>query len=368
MLRDNFGYVSFESLKDNFIKAGYHVSVGNERYGFVAYKKDNKTDKAIACFMAGAYNIRGAVSAKRFANDLIKQLMPSAEVSEENVLTVVYDDKHGHHYISKNVIYFNEKLGCATVASFDKNFKDEVTMLKDAARFKKAVRNTYAYAHPESIHYVIWGVILTVIVTTIAFGFTRDYDVWGYSAAKVFAGEPYRLITYMFSHANLRHLLGNMVSLVIIGSLVNKIEGNIHFAIIYFGGGILAAIFNCLWSIATTTNMTTNVVGASGAIFALLGAVLVETFINYDMEVERGNVIIYIIIVMISSNIGGNISVSTHIFGFIAGIILGCVCCLETRRRHKASLEKFTKKERYYDEKYKDPNSSYAGPSNISRM
>ena len=198
--------------------------------------------------------------------------------------------------------------------------------------------------------------------------FTRETNIWGYSASAVFSGEPYRLVTYMFAHGSLRHLIGNMIALVIVGSTINKNEGNLHFLIIYFGGGILAALLNSIYALYSATNVTVVTVGASGAVFALLGALLVEAFLNYDMEANKADIIIYVIIVMLTSNIGGNVSVGTHIFGFIAGVILGVICCKETLRRHAISAEKFSEKEKYYEKKYESADSSYAGPSSISRM
>ena len=363
MIRDHFGYVSFESLREKFSAAGYHTNRDSANNAFVAFNES----KVIVSLIAGAYNVRNAKQATEYACKLAHDIAPSAAISENNILVIVYDDMHGNHYFSKNVIYFNERLGGVTMPALLHGFRNELEIIKDAGKHKKAARNSYRYAHPESIHYFAFAMIITLIATAATFIFTMDSSIWGYSAEKVFAGESYRLITYMFAHSGVRHLIGNMISLVIIGSVINKYEGNIHFLIIYFGGGILSALMSSIYALVTGTDVAIITVGASGAIFALLGALLVESFNNYDLESNKGNIILYILIVMVSSNLGGNISIRTHIFGFIAGMFLGYICFKENQKRYMKQASKYGDKEAYYEKKY-GGNNGYTGPTSISRV
>lgn len=84
----------------------------------------------------------------------------------------------------------------------------------------------------------------------------------------VSAGEYYRLFVSMFLHGGLLHLVLNMYALNVLGPAVEKAYGKIKYIIIYTLGGLVASISSYLFSNGVS-------IGASGAIFALLGAVLV---------------------------------------------------------------------------------------------
>lgn len=77
-------------------------------------------------------------------------------------------------------------------------------------------------------------------------------------------------LTYMFVHSGLDHLLFNLLMLFIVGPLLEKRMGSGKFLIYYLVTGILAGIFSLL--LYTLFNFNVRLVGASGAIYALLFA------------------------------------------------------------------------------------------------
>lgn len=81
-------------------------------------------------------------------------------------------------------------------------------------------------------------------------------------------GEYYRLITCMFLHGGIVHLAVNMYSLYAIGPMVEKVYGKAKYITIYFVAGICSSMLSYTFSSSIS-------IGASGAIFGLLGAVLV---------------------------------------------------------------------------------------------
>ncbi len=87
------------------------------------------------------------------------------------------------------------------------------------------------------------------------------------------SGEYYRLITSMFLHGGLIHLVLNMYALNSIGPLVENYFGKIKYLIIYFISGILSSYFSYLFSPSVS-------IGASGAIFGVLGATLIIAYKN----------------------------------------------------------------------------------------
>jgi rhomboid protease GluP len=90
---------------------------------------------------------------------------------------------------------------------------------------------------------------------------------------RVFAGEWWRMITATFLHGGPDHLIGNMVALFIVGMACEHAFGVARTAAIYFGSGLAGTAF----SLATGPGPS---VGASGAIFGVLMAVVVMLYRN----------------------------------------------------------------------------------------
>lgn len=130
-------------------------------------------------------------------------------------------------------------------------------------------------------------------------------------------GEYYRLITSMFLHGGLIHILLNMYALYSIGPIVEKIYGPKKYIVIYFVSGILSSLLSYIMSPAMS-------IGASGAIFGLLGALLVYA---YKMRKRIGKGLIKNIVTVIGINlfIGmtiPNIDNFAHVGGLIGGLVI----------------------------------------------
>jgi len=130
-------------------------------------------------------------------------------------------------------------------------------------------------------------------------------------------GEYYRLFTSLFLHAGIFHLLCNMYSLYVIGPQAESFYGKIKYASIFIFSGISGGLL----STALSGNKMIGV-GASGAIFGLLGAIL---YFGYHYRVYLGNVLKSQIIPLIALNlilgyIFSGIDNFAHIGGLIGGI------------------------------------------------
>jgi len=86
-------------------------------------------------------------------------------------------------------------------------------------------------------------------------------------APALFLGRPWTIITAMFVHAGIGHILGNMITLYFFGSYLIRLIGERNFWVLYLCGGILGNILFML--LAPPFSVA---VGASGAIFAVGGA------------------------------------------------------------------------------------------------
>lgn len=169
-------------------------------------------------------------------------------------------------------------------------------------------------------------VVFLVVINLILFGFEiyggnisfyiREF---GINNSLVFGeGQYYRLFTYMFMHGSIEHVLMNCLALYIYGSKVEKYCGKLITIIIYFvsgaAGGLLSACFN-----------TGFAVGASGAIFGMMGALLAICK-KTGKRIDGLSYMTMAVLAVVSIGMGflePQIDNLGHIGGLIGGFIIG---------------------------------------------
>jgi membrane associated rhomboid family serine protease len=132
------------------------------------------------------------------------------------------------------------------------------------------------------------------------------------SRAAIADGEYWRLLTAGFLHAGFFHLLFNMLSLYILGSLLEPAVGRLRFALIYFVS-LLAGSFGAL-----LLEPDAPTVGASGAIFGLMAAAAV-VMRSRGISVMESGLGIWIVLNLVITFSVPNISIGGHIGGLIGG-------------------------------------------------
>lgn len=130
--------------------------------------------------------------------------------------------------------------------------------------------------------------------------------------------EYYRLLTGAFLHGSIFHLLFNCYALFVIGSQLESFLGKARFTAIYFFSAITASLLSIIF------NGSGASIGASGAIFGLMGGLL---YFGYHYRVYLGNVVKSQIIPLIVLNlllgfIMTGIDNAAHIGGLIGGILM----------------------------------------------
>ena len=131
------------------------------------------------------------------------------------------------------------------------------------------------------------------------------------------AGQVYRLVTYIFLHASLIHLAVNMYSLFIIGTQIENYYGKGKYLAIFFISGICGGLLSAMAGHEMVS------VGASGAIFGLLGAL---GYFGYHYRLYLGNVLKNQIIPIIIINLGIGFAIQgidnfCHIGGLLGGFL-----------------------------------------------
>lgn len=132
------------------------------------------------------------------------------------------------------------------------------------------------------------------------------------------AGQYYRLISGMFMHGSLFHIIFNCYALYVLGTQLESFMGKIKYIIIYFFSGLMGALFSIIF------NGNVASIGASGAIFGLMGSLL---YFGYHYRVYLGNVIKSQIVPLILANLlfgllMPGIDNAAHIGGLIGGALV----------------------------------------------
>ena len=164
-----------------------------------------------------------------------------------------------------------------------------------------------------AIHFLLWIVSLIPGVANLLFGIGVGFN---YAISQ---GEYWRLVTPIFLHAGFAHALFNSFSLVLFGPYLEYLLGKWKFLFLYLGSGIIANVAAYFLKSLDYTH-----VGSSGAIFGLFGA-YVYIVMNRKELIDRANsqvVMTILVLGLIMTFTGGNISVIGHIFGLIGGAAL----------------------------------------------
>jgi len=105
------------------------------------------------------------------------------------------------------------------------------------------------------------------------------YNIGSMNAEKILVDKQYyRFVTSIFLHADINHIVSNMIYLVGLGQMIEQMIGHVRFAVLYLLSGLGAGMFSMLY--AVLTGDIYDAVGASGAIFGLIGALAILVIIR----------------------------------------------------------------------------------------
>ena len=204
----------------------------------------------------------------------------------------------------------------------------------ECARQKTKVR-TAGNLHSEPR--VTVAIIVLCVVAFLgsgSFGFggggggtlTADFALNGPAVA--LDGQYWRLVTVGFLHANIIHILFNMYLLWILGNMLESTLGSPRFAALYFTA-LLWGSFGAL-----LVSPLSNTVGASGAVFGLMGAAAVELRAR-GINPWQTDIGMLILLNLGISFILPGISIGGHVGGLIGGALVGLAFGFADRRRSR---------------------------------
>lgn len=137
-------------------------------------------------------------------------------------------------------------------------------------------------------------------------------------------GEWWRLMTAVFVHAGLLHLLANMYGLVYVGLLLEPYLGKTKFAVAYLLSGLGASVASLCW------NDLSAGIGASGAIFGMYGVLFALLSTNMFNKLIRKSLLAgtlpFVAYSILSGFIpGSNVDNAAHLGGLLSGLLIGYV-------------------------------------------
>ena len=185
---------------------------------------------------------------------------------------------------------------------------------EDAQKVEKVFKSKF-----PTITYALIALNVILFIIPLLYGQLQQMvDTLCVHGPSIRAGEYHRLISGMFMHGSLFHLIFNCYALYVLGSQIESFLGKFKFTIIYFLAGIMGSLFSI------TFNGNVASIGASGAIFGLMGSLL---YFGYHYRVYLGNALKSQIIPLIIANlffgfIMSGVDNAAHIGGLIGGLLV----------------------------------------------
>lgn len=212
---------------------------------------------------------------------------------------------------------------------------------KDGAEW--AEENPQKVKRPfKELPFVNVTIIIINILLFILCAFTQDllYNKGAFSILLINeTKEYYRLISAVFLHVDIYHLLSNMVMLWFLGNVLERRIGHIKYVLLYFvsaiGGNLLSSVYEIY-----NGDMFLSY-GANGAIFGIVGAILVQVLTEGGKweNITLPRMLLMIIYLLYSGFTAQNVNNAGHIGGFITGfIVMGLFCVLKRLRKKKEVL------------------------------
>jgi len=145
-------------------------------------------------------------------------------------------------------------------------------------------------------------------------------------------GEFYRLFTSMFLHFGIEHLLNNMLVLFVLGSRLERVVGKARFLLIYLAGGLLGNVISLAADLGK--NSLTVSAGASGAVFAVMGAMIFVVIRNkgHLEDLSMKQILIMAVFSLYFGLASTGVDNAAHLGGLLSGFLLA-VLAGQPRRR-----------------------------------
>ncbi len=168
--------------------------------------------------------------------------------------------------------------------------------------------------------------------------FLKKYDLFtmlSLNKSYVLTGQIYRLITSAFMHESIFHLAMNMYALYVIGTQVESYIGKAKFTTVYLFSALIGSLLSCI----VHNNLSWSL-GASGAIFGLMGSLLYFGY-HYRLYLDNALKTQIVPIILMNLMIGfmfENIDNAAHIGGLVGGLFMTMAVGIKNKSSKQDSI------------------------------
>ena len=146
----------------------------------------------------------------------------------------------------------------------------------------------------------------------------------------MYYGAYYQLFTSMFVHASVIHLAGNMLFLLVFGLRGEEMFSLLEYLGIYILGGLAGNVLSLLMGPDLIS------VGASGAIFGVLGAVMIYMRRSVGQSIMSALIYVFFLFTL---NIAPGVNILAHLGGLVMGLVLGYILAATRKRRQYVTYQ-----------------------------
>lgn len=176
-----------------------------------------------------------------------------------------------------------------------------------------------------SVTYVLIGLNAAAFLMSEVMGGSCDQEVMLKLGAAftpyILDGQLWRLFTSMFLHFGITHLTSNMIVLLALGEKLEKMLGHVRYLVLYLLGGIFGNVCRVITDAASGSGRVSA--GASGAVFALLGAIVILYLFRRDIfRIPVSRVIFGLALALLPGVYSEGIDLVAHVGGLVSGALL----------------------------------------------
>ena len=199
------------------------------------------------------------------------------------------------------------------------------------------MENTLEEFRKEPVTFILILINVLVFLVSDLTGYSQDVmhmlDLGAaYTPLITEGGEVYRLFTSMFLHFGIAHLLNNMLVLFVLGSRLERAAGKIRFLVIYLLGGVAGNVISLLLELDSGDYSVSA--GASGAVFAVMGAMIYIVVRNRGWleDLSWRQIVVMALFSLYFGIASSGVDNAAHVGGLISGGILAVILYHPRRR------------------------------------
>ncbi len=176
-----------------------------------------------------------------------------------------------------------------------------------------------------TIGLIIINTVLFVLSTTFLPGLYTGWSM--YTGAVLESGEFYRVFTATLLHADINHLLNNMLILLVVGAVIEHYAGHILYLIMYVLAGICGNLLSMAYELRG--DITRVSIGASGCVMGIVGFMAVWIVINRKQLVQDKSMLFRLLLLLFfvieACFFQSGANTEAHLGGFLTGFVFGVI-------------------------------------------